>query len=88
MERAVAEAFVPFDDHGLLDKLNQDKLGPGNEKEIVIYPVGRPEAQQVVPVSDVLIGDGTAIRDSLRRQPELSAVADRLFAWLLPRLKA
>ena len=88
VEQAVAEAFIPFDSHGLLDKLNQEKLGPGNEKEIVVYPVGRPEAQQVVPVGDVQIGDGTAIRDSLRRQPELSAVADRLFAWLLPRLKA
>ncbi len=46
-----------------------------------------PRPHQILRVSDVLIGDGTAIRDSLRRHPELSGVADRLFAWLLPRLK-
>lgn len=88
MKQAIDNAFAPFDEHGLLDRLSQDKLGPGNEKEIVVYPAGQTEAQQVVAVGDVQIGDGTAIRDSLRRQPELSAVADRLFAWFLPRLKA
>jgi cyclic-di-AMP phosphodiesterase PgpH len=87
VEQALAEAFAPIEKHGLLDKLNQDKLGPGNQEEITIYPVGRPDDYQTVRVSDVLIGDGSAIRDSLRRQPDLSAVADRLFVWLFPRLK-
>lgn len=87
IDRAVAEAFAPFEKHGLLDKLDQDKLGPGNQGEITIYPVGHPEDEQTVCTIDVLTGDGSAIRNSLRKQPDLSGVADRLFAWLLPHLK-
>ncbi len=86
IDKAIAEVFAPFEEQGLLDKLSQD-LGPGNQDEIIAYPVGHPQSQQILRVSDVLIGDGTAIRDSLRRDPELSAIADRLFAWLLPQLK-
>ncbi len=69
-----------------MDKLSQD-LGPGNQEEIVAYPSGHPQSQQILRASDVMLGDGTAIRDSLRKDPELSAIADRLFAWLLPQLK-
>jgi putative nucleotidyltransferase with HDIG domain len=87
VEKAVAEAFVPFEQRGLLEKLDS-KLGPGNQEEIVAYPLGHPKTIHVLRVSDVLIGDGTAIRDSLRRRPELVGVADRLFAWLWPRLKS
>ena len=86
IDKSLGEVFAPFEQRGLLDKLSQD-LGPGNEQEITVYPMGRPNAQRVVPVSDVLIGDGTAIRDSLRKHPELSGVADRLFAWILPRIE-
>ena len=87
VDKALAEAFAPFEERGLLDKLS-DKNRPGNQEEIVTYPVGHPELQQVVRVSDVLLGDGSAIHDSLLKQRDLSAVADRLFAWLLPLLKA
>jgi cyclic-di-AMP phosphodiesterase PgpH len=86
IERAVAEVFAPFEVRGLLTKLSED-LGPGNQEEIVTYAVGHPEDKQIRRVSDVLIGDGTTIRDALRKDPRLSAVADRLFAWLWPRLK-
>jgi putative nucleotidyltransferase with HDIG domain len=87
VEKALAEVFEPFEQRGLLDKLDQEKLGPGNQEEIIIFPADRPDAQQVVRVSNVLLGDATAIHDSLRKHPETSAVADRLFAWFLPRLK-
>ena len=91
VDKALAAAFEPFEMRGLLvlDKLNQDKdkLGGGNQDEITIYHVGHPDQQETVRVSDVLIGDGNAIRDSLRQQADLAPVADRLFAWLLPRLK-
>ena len=87
VENALAEALAPFEKQGLLEKLS-DKDGPGNQLEIVTYPEGHPEQKQVVPVGNVLIGDGNTIHDALRNQPELSAVADRLFAWLLPQLKA
>lgn len=82
VDKALAEVFAPFEDRGLLDKLS-DKNGPGNQEEIIVYPVGRPKVQRIVQISDVLIGDGTAIRDALRKHPQLSPVADRLFAWLM-----
>ena len=41
VEKALAEVFVPFEQRGLLDKLDP-KLGPGNQVEIVAYPLGRP----------------------------------------------
>jgi hypothetical protein len=83
-EQAVAAVFTPFERRGLLDKLNQDDFGPGNQEQILVHP---PDKAEPVKVGDVLIGDGTALRDGLRAQPELSAVADRLFAWIKPRLK-
>ena len=86
VEKALAEVFAPFEKRGLLDKLS-DKLGPGNQDEIVTYPVGHPELQQIVRVSDVLIGDGNALLEGLAKNPELAPVARRLFAWLQPRLK-
>ncbi len=84
---AVAEVMAPLEQGGLLENLDQEKLGPGNKQKIIVYPKSDPKSQQIVPVSDVQIGDGTAIRDSLRKHPDLSAVADRLFAWLFPQLK-
>ena len=35
----------------------------------------------------MLLGDKTAIQRPLRKNPQLAAVADRLFTWLKPRLK-
>jgi putative nucleotidyltransferase with HDIG domain len=87
VEAAIADVFAPFEERGLLEKLDQDKLGLGNQEKITIFPIGNPELQQAIPVSDVLIGDGTTIRDAMRKNRDLSPVADRLFAWLQPRLK-
>lgn len=83
---AIGQALDPFEKRGLLDKLSEN-LGTGNKEEISVYPLGHLDAKRNIPVSEVQIGDGTAILDSLRRQPDLVPVADRLFAWLLPRLK-
>ncbi len=83
VEKAIAEVLAPFEQRGLLDKLSTT----GNQEELLSYDLGHPESKQVTRVSDVLIGDGTAIRDGLRNNPRLAPVADRLFAWLLPRLK-
>ncbi|MEN6404869.1 MAG: HDIG domain-containing metalloprotein [Thermoguttaceae bacterium] len=86
MSDAIADVFKPFEDRGLL--LPKDlPSGKENQKEITVYPIGHPEAKRVVQVGDVLLGDGTAIRDALRKTPELSAVADSLFAWIQPRLR-
>jgi len=86
-EQAVAAVFTPFEQRGLLDKLNQEDFGRGNQEQILVHPLGKAEPLQVVKVGDVLVGDGTALRDSLRAQPQLLSVADRLFAWIKPRLK-
>ena len=87
VEKAVADVFAPYEDR-LLNKLSAE-FGPGNQEEIVTYPLGHPDSQQVVRLSDVLmlIGEGTAIREGLRKNLEPVNVADRLFAWLAPRLK-
>ena len=82
---AVAEVIAPFEEHGLLKQFDQD-LGPGNQKEIEVYPAGFPQERKTVRTADVLIGDGTAIRDALRDREELSGAADRLFAWLMRKL--
>ena len=42
---------------------------------------------QLVKVADVQIGDGTAIRESLPDNFASREVADRLFAWIYPKLK-
>ena len=84
---AVGKVFAQFEKCGLLENLDQKKLGDGNKQEILVYPKDDPTAQQIVRVSDVQLGKGDAIRDGLGRQPELEAVADRLFAWLFPQLK-
>ena len=87
-EQAVATVFTPFEQRGLLDKLNQEDFEPGNQEEILVHPLDKAdEPPEPFKVRDVLIGDGTALRDGLRAQPALSAVADRLFAWIKPRLK-
>lgn len=86
IEKAVAEALAPFEKRGLLDKL-EDNLGTGNQQEIVVYPWGHVDERRSAPVSEVLIGNGMAIKESLHKNPDLAPVADRLFAWLFPRLK-
>jgi cyclic-di-AMP phosphodiesterase PgpH len=52
----------------------------GNQEEIVVR--GKPDP---VRVADVLIGDGVMLKERLRVQLGREA-ADRLFAWLRPRL--
>lgn len=86
VEKALAEIFAPFEERGLLAKLS-DKEGRGNQQEIIVYPLGHPELQQVVQVSDVLIGPSIAMGEALRKHPVTAPVGDRLFAWILPRLK-
>ncbi|MEN6457732.1 MAG: HDIG domain-containing metalloprotein [Thermoguttaceae bacterium] len=87
IDKALAEVFLPFEKRGLLTKLSQT-LGTGNQEEILVYPAQFPEMRpQTVRVSDVLIGDGAAIQDALRQNPQLAPIADRLFAWLGPQLK-
>jgi putative nucleotidyltransferase with HDIG domain len=86
-EKALAAAMAPFEQRGLLETLPQ-KPDEGNQDEIVVYPVGQHDSQQIVKVSDVLIGDATAIRESLRKHLSSTDVADVVFDWLRPQLSA
>lgn len=82
---AVADVLDPYEEHGLLKKFDQE-IGSGNQKEIEVYQTKFPNEREVVQVADVLIGDGTAIRETLRYRVELAGSADRLFAWLMRKL--
>lgn len=86
-EKALATAMAPFEQHGLLETLPQ-QLGDGNQDEIIVYPGEQRDSQKIVKVSDVLIGDATAIRESLRKHLPSAEVADIVFDWLRPRLKS
>jgi putative nucleotidyltransferase with HDIG domain len=84
-EQELAAVFAPYEQRGLIDKLPQEP-GEGNQDEIRVHPLGQREPVFFVKVPDVLLGDGTAIRDSLRKQFGNTDLADRLFAWLRPQL--
>ena len=85
-ERRLAAAMAPFESHGLLDKLAREH-GKGNYEEILVYPAGgKPSDGKPVKLTDVLIGDGHAVQESLRRHMPSIELADRLFGWLRPRL--
>jgi cyclic-di-AMP phosphodiesterase PgpH len=85
LEQVLAVTLGPYEQRGLIDKLPQEP-GEGNQDEIIVHPVGQTEPMQIVRVADVLIGDGTVIRDSLRNHLDNKEIADRLFAWLHPQL--
>ncbi len=86
-QAALVAALEPFEQRGLLKSLDKT-LGPGNEQEILVYAVDDAEAApRVVRVSDVLLGEGSELRERLRRQFKPPEVADLLFNWLHPRLE-
>jgi len=81
IDEAVAAALARYEKYGLLDK-----PGPGNKNEILIYREGRPETQEPVRVSDVMLGDGIGVKNDLAERLGSTELADRLFTWLYPRL--
>ncbi len=85
LESALADAFKPFETHGIWKELPEEH-GGGNQQQIRVYAAGRPEPLQVA-ITDVLIGDGTALKEGLRRRLGSVEVADRVFAWVWPQLR-
>jgi putative nucleotidyltransferase with HDIG domain len=85
LEQILAVVLGPYEQRGLIDKLLQEP-GEGNQDEIRVHPVGQAEPLQTVKVADVLLGDGAVIRDNLRNHIDNKDIADRLFAWLRPKL--
>jgi putative nucleotidyltransferase with HDIG domain len=81
----VASVLLPFEQHGLLLlKLPQGEKG--NQEEIRVHPVDNDQSLHIVQVSDVLLGDGAALYQTLSAQLGSEQVADRVFAWIRPRL--
>ena len=84
-QKSLQAALAPFQKHGLLEKLPQ-KPGQGNHEEIIVYPLGQPAAKEVVKVSDVVIGQGEPLRESLLANMPSEAVAEATFHWLRRQL--
>jgi putative nucleotidyltransferase with HDIG domain len=84
-ERSLAAAFAPFERRGLLTR--PPKLDEGNQDEILVFTADKPDDLQPVKMADVLIGDGSAMWQSLQAEfadPAFAAagVADHLFNWV------
>lgn len=84
-EKSLADALAPFERRGLMDRLPQE-LDKGNQKEIFVHPVGQPTERQLVEITDVLVGDGSALEKSLRTSFSSEQLASRAYHWLKPRL--
>ena len=79
--RGVRAAMAPFRARGMLGKLAH-RLGLGRLDEISVYQRGHPETPTTVRVSEVLIGQGTAIEAALETELKSPDVAEPAFAWL------
>lgn len=82
----LVRVFAPLDKNGLLDKLPPEH-GEGNRKDLAVYPLGRPSEQYLVPIADVLITDGAQVKKQLVDVLGEGDLAERLFAWVRPRLR-
>lgn len=83
-KQAIAKVFAPYEQHGLIKELPPEH--DANKEQISIRPLGTTGFEQTVPVGDVLVENAA---NTLQRQlaQELPLeVADRVFAWVNPRL--
>ena len=85
LDRALAVAFAPFEQRGLLDSPSGE-LGRGNPDEAIVRPRGAPEPLLRVKLAEVLLGDKSAVQQSLRAHVPPDETADLLFNWVKPRL--
>ncbi|NQU26188.1 MAG: HDIG domain-containing protein [Candidatus Nealsonbacteria bacterium] len=87
-ELALIAVFKPFEENGVLVELPETH-GRGNREDILVHLVGEPDPRDVVRVDEVVIGDGDgeALRKALAGQFPSPGVAERLFAWLWPKLQ-
>ena len=84
---ALDRVFAPLRLNGLLDKLPDQHGAERNRREIWVYPAGSIKDQSKVLISDVLLGDGSRVKNLIREQLGNSAAADRTAVWLLQRLR-
>ena len=81
IEAAVLAALQPYESRGLLQK-----PGEGNQNEILVFLRNRPDKLIPVPMSQVLLGDGKSVRESLNQSLKDPVLSDHLFAWLFIKL--
>ena len=84
---SVAQAFSPFERQGFLEKLqHSDDVGSLSEIRVYQHP-NEPTDLTVVDVRDVRIADAAGLlQERLRSEFKSNVVADRVFAWLKPRI--
>ncbi len=94
LRNAIEKAFIPFDNNGLLDKLEHD-ISDGSMVEIMVYPKGNLDEAHPVGISDVRIAEvRDDLHENLKREigqypeifPDSTILADRIFEWFKPRL--
>ncbi len=82
---ALLDAFAPLIDKGLLDKPPPE--GEANAEVIAMRPAGSDAWESGVPVNEVLIENAAAsLQKALQNSMPSVEVADRIFAWLKPKL--
>jgi len=85
-EKAIDRAFADIENQGVLEKI-QHGIDEGSQTEIDVHPHGNAGELTRVQVADVLLGEAK-VRLKSRIEEELGtgAFADRLFAWIDPKL--
>ena len=82
---AMEELFAPLLRSGVIDKLPPEH--DASFQDIEVRPQGSDEYGLVVPVADVLLDNATnQLQRGLKQRAPSIEVADRVFAWLKPRL--
>ena len=84
LDRAVADAFAPLEQYGLLADL-VEKLRGYNKQTISVYSLENPDHRREIEVRDVTV-DPEAIRHKLAEGLPSPAIADRVYAWLKPKI--
>jgi len=83
---AISRSMTGLNDHGLLESLQHD-LEQGNQSRIRIYTVGNPSDMRPFEVDQVRIGQAvTRLRANLTRELPSAEIANKIFAWLEPKL--
>jgi putative nucleotidyltransferase with HDIG domain len=86
VERAVAAAFAPIEQTGVIDKLSQ-AYDEGNQTEIYVHPATSSAFPELVKVNDVLLGQAASgVQERLRQELGSQELAQRLFNWIKPKL--
>ncbi len=85
-DKAIDRAFLDLESHGILEKI-QHGVDEGSQTEIDVHPLGNPTEMARVSVASVLLGEAKAqLRKKLVDELGEGPLADRVFAWIYPRL--